>query len=199
MKQKKCKGTRKAIGYGCGKVSYLMRYGLCKQCFIDWLYNTPEGKETLSKTLKTARNKMTKEKASRNREWREKNKSIQKLIQEARKPFQAWIRMRDANKPCISCGSIDSDIYDAGHFYKAEIYSGLIFDEDNVHKQCRKCNTYLDGNDNEYRKGLINRFGNDFVLALDKKAIESRSKKYERDELIQIKNKYQTLINNKRF
>jgi hypothetical protein len=36
-------------------------------------------------------------------------------------------RLRDANENCISCGGNDKDLWDGGHFKKAEIYSGVIF------------------------------------------------------------------------
>lgn len=121
-----------------------------------------------------------------NKERKQANKSIQALIQEARKPFQQWIRIRDANFKCISCGE-DSETWDAGHFKKAELYSGLIFDERNVWKQCRKCNKYLNGNEGEYRKRLIERFGQEWMDILDDDAIRLKSYKWEREELKDIK------------
>ena len=197
-KPKKCKGTGKAIGYGCGKLNKTRKYGLgfeCK-CYQTWLFSTNAGKEVLNKSKITARKRVEKEKRNKERENKEKRKSIAQLVQEARKPFQRWVRKRDANKPCVSCGSVDSSIWDAGHFYKAEIYSGLIFHEDNVHKQCRKCNTYLNGNENNYRKGLEKRFGIDFLKELDNKANSLRSYKYTREELLSIKKEYQNKLKN---
>jgi 2-C-methyl-D-erythritol 4-phosphate cytidylyltransferase len=86
----------------------------------------------IESTLKKVKVQARKEKLKIKKEYKEQNKSIAQLIQEARKPFQQWIRIRDANKPCISCGSVDSMIWDAGHFKKAELYPGMIFNEMNV-------------------------------------------------------------------
>jgi hypothetical protein len=36
-------------------------------------------------------------------------------------------KVTDANENCISCGGNDKDLWDGGHFKKAEIYSGVIF------------------------------------------------------------------------
>ena len=100
IKAKKCKGTGKATGYGCGALQFERRYGLGLKCgcFGKWLLNTPEGKEKLNKTVISSRRKDEKDKHKEHRKWKEKNKSIAKLIQEARKPFQQRIRKRDANE-----------------------------------------------------------------------------------------------------
>lgn len=202
IKERKCKGTGKAKGFGCGTMQLKRTYGLghkCK-CFKNWLLNSEAGKEVIAKTVLRSSKKVEKDKKKEEVKARKKQKesmkSIQKLIQEARKPFQKWIRLRDINDACISCGSIDSDIWDAGHYFKAEIYSGLIFDERNVHKQCRKCNTYLNGNEGEYRKRLIEKFGQEWMDQLDEDANRLRSYKYSKEELIEIKNKYLTKLKN---
>ena len=63
-------------------------------------------------------------------------KSYAQRLGEAKKVFQKWIRLRDKDKPCISCGTISSSVWDGGHFKKAELYSGVIFHEHNVNIQC---------------------------------------------------------------
>jgi hypothetical protein len=103
--------------------------------------------------------------------------------------FQKWVRMRDIKEPCISCGTNEAK-WDGGHYLKAEIYSGVIFDERNVNKQCSYCNQYLDGNTAAYRQGLIKKIGLEAVIALEDLANETRTKKWTIEELQQIKNKY---------
>jgi hypothetical protein len=103
--------------------------------------------------------------------------------------FQKWVRMRDIKEPCISCGTTKAK-WDGGHYLKAEIYSGVIFDERNVNKQCSYCNQYLDGNTAAYRQGLIKKIGLEAVIALEELANETRTKKWTIEELQQIKNKY---------
>ena len=75
----------------------------------------------------------------------------------ARGVFQKWVRLRDKDLPCISCGTFTSEIFHAGHFYPATPYTGMIFDEQNTHRQCVHCNVYLHGNLINYRIGLIKR------------------------------------------
>jgi len=75
--------------------------------------------------------------------------------------------------------------------YKAELFTGLIFDERNVNKQCSECNgVNMHGNVLEYHKGLINRYGQKYVDELDAIADDNRMKKFSRQELIDIANKY---------
>ena len=191
---KRCKPThKKTYGYNsCEQTKEIYKYGLCKKCFGEWMFNDERGKEHYkSQFIPKVKSKIVTENKNKLRQKKQKLKSIQQLIKEARVPFQKWIRKRDENKPCISCGNEKSNIWDGGHYYKAELYSGLIFDEDNVHKQCRKCNSYLGGNEREYKKGLEKRYGNDFVLKLEQKSVNLRSRKYTREELVNIKNNYQ--------
>ena len=117
-------------------------------------------------------------------------KSYAQRLGEAKKVFQKWIRLRDKDKPCISCGTISSSVWDGGHFKKAELYSGVIFNEYNVNIQCGKCNRFLGGNELNYRTGLIAKIGEQAVLNLEHLAEMSRIKKYTNEELEQIKLKY---------
>ena len=126
---------------------------------------------------------------------KDKLKTLSQYEAEAKKSFQKYIRMRDASLPCISCNNSKTTDWAGGHFYSAGMYSGLMFDERNCHKQCNTyCNKHLSGNLLEYRKGLIKRYGNDFVEALDKVSNEKRNYKYSKDELIAKKLKYDILI-----
>lgn len=117
-------------------------------------------------------------------------KSYAQRLGDAKKIFQKWIRLRDKDKPCISCGTISSSVWDGGHFKKAELYSGVIFHEHNVNIQCGKCNRFLGGNELNYRTGLIAKIGEEAVLNLEHLAEMSRMKKYTNEELEEIKLKY---------
>ena len=57
----------------------------------------------------------------------------------------------------------------------------------------------MSGNLLQYRKGLINRYGIDFVENLDKLSNELRNYKYTKQELIDIKKKYDNKIKNNDF
>ena len=206
IKEKKCKGQNTANDFeGCGKMTKVeqRKFGLCQSCYRDWLLESEKGQEHFDKML--IKNKVQFERKQRaiskkqTQEIRQKLKTISQLIAEAKKPFQKWIRMRDVNRSCISCQSTTSDIWDAGHYFKAELYTGLIFNENNVHKQCRKCNTFLGGNEINYRRGLIERFGAEYVNQLESMADANRTYKFTRDQLQQIKEHYLDKIKNKEF
>ncbi len=142
-------------------------------------------------------NRLVKAKARKEKqEHRDKVVKHSKLMGEAKAAFQKWVRLRDESKPCVSCGKMLAEQWDGSHFYKAEVYRGVIFNEDNVHKSCSYCNKWLDGNLIPYRKELINRIGTERVNILDKEANTTRQKKWSRFELIEIRDKYKQLIKN---
>lgn len=143
-----------------------------------------------------------KEEKKREHRWKERKKSgLKKLktytqkVQEARRVFQQFIRIRDQNQPCISCGTTSSKLWDGGHYLKAELFSGLIFNEDNCHKQCRKCNHFESGNETSYRQGLIGRIGIDRVKALEATKNDHRTKTWTDEELENIKKVSRQKIN----
>lgn len=195
-KPKKCKGIGKAISVkGCGEMYLHRTYGLCSNCLADFLFGTDCGQLILrSKVIPKAKEKVKKESKAKDKVARDKLKTLSQYEAEAKKSFQKFIRLRDANENCISCGTNHSDIWDGGHFKKAEIYSGVIFDEQNCRKQCAKCNRFLGGNELNYRSGLITRIGEESVLELEKRASDSRQYKFTKDELISIKKKYDLKI-----
>lgn len=125
---------------------------------------------------------------------KEKVKTLSQYEAEAKKSFQKYIRLRDESQNCISCNESNKDLWDGGHFKKAEIYSGVIFNENNCHKQCRKCNRYLNGNELMYRQGLVNRYGEDYVKNIEELANETRQYKWTKEQLIAKKLQYEIKI-----
>ena len=55
---------------------------------------------------------------------------------DAQTAFNAYIRVRDQNLPCISCGRHHQGQYHAGHYRTVGSHPELRFEELNVHKQC---------------------------------------------------------------
>lgn len=115
-----------------------------------------------------------------------KSISLPKLLQKSQKVFNAWIRHRDQNKGCISCGR---EVTEAGHYRSQGHYSSLRFNEMNTNGQCTRCNCFLHGNLIEYRKGLVKRYGEKKVLMLES---VNGFKKWSRTELLAIIEMYQT-------
>lgn len=123
-----------------------------------------------------------------------KLKTLGEFEADARKWFQLFVRLRDKDLPCISCGRV-ADYYDGGHYFKAELYSGLIFHEDNCHKQCKRpCNLDLHGNEANYRIGLIKKIGEDRVKWLEENKDKLRTYEYTREEYLKIKSLYKEKV-----
>jgi hypothetical protein len=95
-----------------------------------------------------------------------KLKPRSKWMQEAQQAFNAWIRYRDRDQGCISCGTHDGKV-NAGHYLSTGARPELRFEPLNVHRQCERCNTYLHGNLIAYRVELIRRIGQEIVEALE--------------------------------
>jgi hypothetical protein len=119
--------------------------------------------------------------------------SLQSLENQAKAVFQKWVRLRDARKPCVSCGA-RIYIMHAGHYFKCEIYSGLIFNEINCNSQCDICNTLKDGNLKGYKDGLISKYGEIATIKLIQSADVNRNYKYTRNELIAKRLQYELKI-----
>ena len=161
--------------------------------YTKWLTETEKGKEFMAKKIEKAKRQVAKVEKEADDKIREKLKTLGEFESEAKKEFQKFIRKRDAELPCISCGTMTTDLWDGGHFKKAELYSGVIYDEMNCHKQCRKCNRFLGGNELNFREGLVVRYGEAYVLEIEQRAAQLRVYKYTKDQLKEIREKYKLL------
>lgn len=119
-----------------------------------------------------AKAKVIKDKVIKTRELKEKLKTKSQWLSDLQKVFNEFIRLRDKNKNCISCGKPLIGKYDAGHFFSVGAYPNLRFNEDNVHGQCVECNQHKHGNISEYSIRLP------IMIGLDKfdKLLEERNK-----------------------
>ena len=97
----------------------------------------------------------------------DKLKTKAQWAKEAQSAFNKFIRLRDHDQPCISCGRHHGGQYQAGHFLSVGARPELRFSELNVHKQCAPCNTHLSGNAVLYRRALVAKFGAEFVEQLE--------------------------------
>lgn len=156
----KCIGTSKdTYGLGCRTEQKDRRLGLGIECgcYSDFLRNTPQGQERIKRiSLSVTKPRRDLEKAE---EEHKKNKSLNYLLTNTRNICHDYIKLRDKHKPCISCGQPWHSDFQAGHFYKAELFSTLKFEELNIHGQCPGCNIGKEGNESEYRVNLPKRIG----------------------------------------
>lgn len=123
------------------------------------------------------------------RERKQALKTRQDWLREAQAAFNEFIRMRDHDRPCISCGRFHAGSYDAGHYRSVGAQPALRFEESNVHKQCVPCNQHKGGNIVEYRIRLVEKIGRVAVewletehpaLKLDVPAIQAIKEEYKR-------------------
>lgn len=123
------------------------------------------------------------------REAKQRAKSYPELVHAAQVAWNAYVRVRDADLPCISCdGPLEKDAlgggYDAGHYRSVGAAPHLRFHEDNVHAQCKNCNRWKSGNVVAYRRGLLKRIGEEKVLALE---ADNTVRKFTREELVEMR------------
>ena len=107
--------------------------------------------------------------------------SVPTLLKKAQKVFNKWIRERDRDRGCISCGS---EVTEAGHYLSQGHHSAFRFNEVNTNGQCTRCNRFLHGNLINYRIGLVRKYGEEKVLMLENS--RNRLKKWSRFELEEI-------------
>lgn len=112
---------------------------------------------------------------------------LPKLLKKTQIVFNKWIRERDKEKGCISCGG---EVSEAGHYYSQGHHSSLRFNEVNTNGQCTRCNCFLHGNLIHYRNGLMSRYEKQKLDLLDSVATRNPVKRWTRFELDEIINKY---------
>ena len=125
---------------------------------------------------------------------REKLKTHKDYLRELQTIFNAYIRERDKNKACISCGSVLNSKYDAGHFFSVGAYSNLRFNVNNVHAQCVACNQHKHGNITEYSIRLPERIGLEKYNKLLEQRNETNKLSIPEIEVLKIKYKELTKI-----
>ncbi len=152
----------------------------CEVMYVD---------KNLTTLIDDGKIRINKENTKKKRAFNQIDKS--KLREKAVFMFNKFIRLRDKNLPCISCGHTHGRQFHAGHFKPAGANPHLRFNELNVHKQCSICNNYKSGNLAEYRKNLIKKIGVENVQALES---DTSVKKYSVDDYKNIIVNYQLKI-----
>ena len=115
------------------------------------------------------KNQMNKKKAS---EWMSRYCRLRDAIEFCRKrgvDITQFSRPRDIIVACCCCGKVLSwNNVDGGHFIGRGRggYSGVYFDERNVHAQCKGCNMWTQNNP-DYRKFMLLKYGQDTIDELE--------------------------------
>jgi len=106
------------------------------------------------------------ERAAR-RAARERIKTKGDHLRETQAAFNEWIRERDRDLPCISCGRFHQGQWHAGHYRTVGGNPELRFHPLNCHRQCAPCNNHKSGDIVNYRINLVERIGADQVEWLE--------------------------------
>lgn len=117
---------------------------------------------------------------------KKKDKTLPQLKNELQTVFNEFIRLRDSEKPCISCGEFKP--LQAGHFFAVKGYDALRFNEDNVHGECAGCNCFNESHLIYYHDRLIERIGQERVdeLKLCAETYKRLGYKWSKSELKEL-------------
>ena len=173
---RRCKTCRKKVPAESAFVSQL-RFFCSFECLSQFT-KSECGAKAVAKTRK-----------AETRERKQKLKTKSDHMKDAVRAFNAYIRWRDRDDPCISCGNfILQDMpgggWDAGHYRSTGSAPHLRFMQNQVHKQCVKCNRFLSGNVAEYRKGLIRKIGIEKVMEIES---DNQERRFDIEYLQRIK------------
>ena len=116
----------------------------------------------------------------------EKAKTRGTHLKEAQTAVNAYVRLRDADEPCISCDrpATWGGQWHASHYRSVGSNPGWRFNLWNISKSCSICNAWKSGNLTEYRPRLIAKIGLERVEMLER---ESPVRKYDIEYLTRLK------------
>lgn len=162
-KPKKCKGTGKAINNGCGNPCTPHKFGLCLNCFKEWLFRTDSGQAFLKSNNLRAKKHVQKEQRQQEVKKREENRSKSYYEGKLQTEINHIVRLIDSDKGCISCEHGWKANFtrqaQAGHRISRGSNATLKFNVFNIYKQCTICNKDLHGNERNYDKGILSHYG----------------------------------------
>ncbi|MDR0805968.1 MAG: recombination protein NinG [Enterobacteriaceae bacterium] len=133
--------------------------------------------------------KKKKEEKAERRLLREKRRELRpraEYLKDAQRAVNAYVRERDKNKPCVSCGTTEAK-WDAGHYRTTAAAPQLRFDPRQIHKQCSVCNQHKSGNIVSYRAELIRRIG---VEAVEEIENSNEIKRWSIEELKAVREQF---------
>lgn len=122
---------------------------------------------------------------------KERIKTKAEHAREAQQAINEWVRLRDIDLPCISCGRHHQGQYHAGHYRTVAGSPEIRFEPRNIHKQCAPCNNHKSGDIVNYRISLIQRIGQEAVDWLEG---PHEPKRYTVEQLQAIKAKYRAKV-----
>lgn len=154
------------------------------------------GREKAQAAAKRKAEREAKAKRAKHRADKERIKTKSEHMREAQRAFNAYIRERDRDLPCISCGKTNpggdprGGVWDCSHYRSVGANPELRFEPLNAHKGCKNCNRDKSGNIVDYRIYLQIKIGKDALEWLEG---PHEPKRYTIDDLKRIKVEYRAL------
>jgi len=102
----------------------------------------------------------------------------------------AFIKERDRDQPCISCGTTKTAAWHAGHCLSVGAHPELRYEPLNIHRQCLRCNVHFSGNQAAYIARLPEKIGQE---AVDWLLGPHEPAKFTREELAAIRKEFAAL------
>jgi len=164
---------------------------MCKVCKLAFIAKPNQSCCSLVCAINKAMQDKLKIERGKNKKSLENLKSLRDHLNDTQKVFNEFIRLRDKNKPCISCNKPMMKKINAGHYRTIRAAPQLRFNEYNCHGQCEHCNSYQSGNIVEYRINLIPKIGNAQINRLEG---NNEIHKYTIEEANNIKKEYKKRI-----
>jgi len=184
IKRKKCKACKKLF-----KPEYSTTTQVCSyRCALSFAKSK---KEKDDKDLENARISITKA-----RKEKKQSQTLSNQIKLTRTAVHDYIHERDRGKKCITCPSILTGDFDAGHYYHGSKSNALRFDLDNIHGQCIQCNRRNYGMFQKYTEELPKRIGQEAFNNLTTRYNETQKTihKWFPDDLVKIRKKARKLM-----
>lgn len=101
---------------------------------------------------------------------KKKTESRSQLVKKLDTVFSQYIRLRDKDKGCVTCGVMkDWKEMQNCHFYSRGRLATR-WDETNCHSGCYRCNVLLKGNYIKYTMFMIEKYGMEYVSELEIKS-----------------------------
>lgn len=164
---------------------------------------TRKAREDAQRKERARQREAEKEGRARRRARRDELRPTGYFKAQAQQAFNAYIRARDADLPCISCGEtnppdLHGGQWDCGHFKTVGANPELRFEERNAHKQCKSCNAGAGKYTakeatvaQQYENGLLDRYGQEYVDWLNG---PHEMTNYRREDFIRIRDKYRAKL-----
>jgi hypothetical protein len=188
---------------------------ICKKRFkpvtiYEWWCCEEHQDELVTKLAAEARQKrIQQQEKNRKKEAQQERQSlkVRKLAlqpdshfkKQAQQAFNQFIRLRDHDQPCVSCGEnnppdLHGGQWDCGHFKTVGGFPELRFVEKNAYRQCKSCNAGSAKHGakaatvaQQYEQTLVRRFGQELVDWLNG---PHEMTHYRRDDFIRIRDEY---------